>query len=156
MRGIVIVGIGIGCVAAAAPASAQGFDFGRDCAQWIEKKGYSRDYIELKVGQRQPGWPETWRGNVPAKDVMPGDVVLSRIPDKGRNTRVAYVESVRRNDDGSAALVSVSEWNTGKYIDERCFVTDHFGRLSDSKPISVDAIVKVWRPSLPLDAAVPR
>jgi hypothetical protein len=34
-------------------------EFLRDCARWITQKGYSRDYIELKVGTRQ-------RGSLPA------------------------------------------------------------------------------------------
>jgi hypothetical protein len=139
-----------------ASAQAEPFDFSRDCAKWIEQKGYSRDYIELKVGKRQPGWPETWRGNVALHDVQPGDVAMYLVPEKGKATRVAYVEEVRRNADGGAGAIIVSEWNYGKYLDERCFVSDHFGRLADSKPITVDALVKVWRPSLPLDAGSPK
>ena len=60
---------------------------------------------------------------------------------------------MRRNADGTAGAVFVTEWNRGKYIDRRCFVTDHFGRLSESPPITVGEIDKVWRPSLPLKAA---
>ena len=132
---------------------AQPVDFARDCAQWIDKKGYSADYIKLKTGKRQKGMPLNWRGNVEPKDVQPGDVVISYIREKGRNMRVAYVEEVRRNADGSAASLTVSEWNMGKYIDEPCFVTDHFGRLAESRPMPIDTIGKVWRPSLPLPAA---
>jgi hypothetical protein len=131
---------------------AQPTDFARDCAQWIDKKGYSADYIKLKTGMRQKGMPLDWRGNVEPKDVQPGDVVISYIREKGRNMRVAYVEEVRRNADGGAASLIVSEWNMGRYIDERCFVTDHFGRLSESRPMPIDTITKVWRPSLPLSA----
>ncbi len=137
------------CVAAAA-AAAQEFNFQRDCAPWIEKRGYSTDYIEQKVGKRQPGTADGWRGNVAAKDVQPGDVVLTLIREKGRSMRASYVEDVRRNADGSPGAVFVSEWNMGRYIDERCFVTDHFGMLSPPRPITIDAVVRVWRPSLPL------
>jgi hypothetical protein len=132
---------------------AQPVDFARDCAQWIDKKGYSADYIKLKTGKRQTGMPLNWRGNVEPKDVQLGDVVISYLREKGRNMRVAYVEEVRRAADGSAASLIVSEWNMGKYVDERCFVTDHFGRLSESRPMPIDTITKVWRPSLPLPAA---
>jgi hypothetical protein len=135
---------------APAPAGAQEFDFQRDCAKWIEQHGYSADYIKQKVGKRQPGPLEDWRGNVAAKDVQPGDVVLTRIRPKARGMRAAYVEEVRRNADGSAGAVIVSEWNEGKFTDERCNVTDHFGILSPQRPITIDSVAKVWRPSLPL------
>lgn len=135
---------------AATAAAAQEFNFQRDCAQWIEKHGYSTDYIKQKVGKRQPGTAENWRGNVDVKDIQPGDVVLTLIREKGRSMRASYVEDVRRNADGSPGAVFVSEWNEGRYIDERCFVTDHFGLLSPSRPITVDRIVRVWRPTLPL------
>jgi len=62
----------------------------------------------------------------------------------------AYVEEVRRNADGSASAVLVSEWNEGPFIDERCNVTDHFGRLSPQRPVALDTVVRVWRPTLPL------
>jgi|SRR5664279_894455 len=139
-----------GFVACAVAASAaEPFDFQRDCAQWIEKHGYSSDYIKLKVGKRQRGVPETWTGNVEPKDVQVGDVVISYIREKGRNSRAAYVEDVRRNFSGEAAAVFVSEWNMGPYIDERCFVTTRFGVISQNV-IGIDAVVRVWRPSLPL------
>ena len=51
---------------AAGVASAQkaDFKFERDCADWIEKHGYSTDYIKLKTGKRQRGAAAEWRGNV--------------------------------------------------------------------------------------------
>ncbi len=149
---LLFASLACGVVVGAAHAQ-QPLDFQRDCADWIARKGYSADYIEQKIGKRQPGVPRYWRGNVDAKDVQPGDVVITFIQRKGQNQRLAYVEEVRRNADGSAGAVFVSEWNQGKYTDERCFVTDHFGRLAESKPIPVDTIDKVWRPSLPLPAA---
>jgi hypothetical protein len=138
-----------GCALAGA-IRAEPFEFDRDCAKWIERKGYSIDYIEQKTGQRQPGWSENWRSNVDVSQIQPGDVAIYLVPDKGKSSRVAYVEAVRRNPDGGPATVVVSEWNLGKYIDERCMISDHFGRLSLSKPMDIDMIVKVWRPSLPL------
>lgn len=140
------------CFTTQAP-HAQPFDFQHDCAQWIEKKGYSTDYILQQTGKRQHGTASSWRGNVEAKDVQPGDVVLSYLRHKGKSMRAAFVEEVRRNADGSAASVIVTEWNEGRTIDEPCFVTDHFGMISASRPIPVDAIVRVWRTSLPLEGA---
>ena len=137
---------------AAGVASAQkaDFKFERDCADWIEKHGYSTDYIKLKTGKRQRGAAAEWRGNVEVKEVQPGDVVLSYMKDKDKAMRVAYVDEVRRNPDGSPGAVLVSEWNDGPYINEACNATDHFGRASAPRPITIDAVVRVWRPSLPL------
>ncbi len=131
-------------------APAQEFDFRRDCAKWVEKHGYSADYIKLKVGKRQAGPLDDWRGNVATPDVQPGDVVITHIRPKARGMRASYVEEVKRNADGSVGAVVVSEWNEGKFIDERCNVTDHFGMLSPQRPIPIDTIVRVWRPGLPL------
>ena len=152
MRSAVLAGLTfLASAGMAAGALAQEpFVFNRDCAKWIDQHGYSMDYIQQKTGKRQPGYAQSWRGNVEPRDVQPGDVVISHIREKGQSMRVAYVESVRRNADGSAGAVFVTEWNQGKYTDERCFVTDHFGRLSESKPLTMEAIAKVWRPSLPL------
>ena len=60
---------------------------------------------------------------------------------------------MRPNADGSPGAVVVTEWNEGRYIDEPCFVTDHFGRDSGRRSIPADTIVRVWRPSLPLSGA---
>ena len=150
MRSLAVVAALVAAASATTAARAQEFDFQRDCAKWIEQHGYSSDYIKLKVGKRQPGPIEDWRGNVAPKDVQPGDVVLTRIRPKARGMRASYVEEVRRNADGSAAAVVVSEWNEGKFTDERCNVTDHFGMLSPPRPVAIDTVVRAWRPSLPL------
>jgi hypothetical protein len=125
------------------------FEFNRDCRQWLNKRGYSVDYILLKTGKRQPGMATKWRSNVAAKEVQFGDVVTSRLRERPAASRASYVEEVRRNADGSPSDVRVSEWNMGRYTDKRCFVTDKFGILTE-KWIPVDALVVVWRPSLPL------
>jgi hypothetical protein len=144
-------------VALASSASlAADFNFERDCAQWIDQKGFSTDYIKLKTGKRQRGMADGWRGNVASRDVRAGDVAMTYIKEKGRRMRASYVEEVVRIDaNGSAGAVIVTEWNEGKYIDEPCFVTDHFGRDSGRRTIAVETIVRVWRPSLPLSAAAP-
>jgi hypothetical protein len=83
------------CSALCGVAHAQAFDFNRDCAKWIAQRGYSRDYIELKTGKIQRGWPQYWRGNVEKQDVQAGDVVMYFVPQKEKLTRVALVEEVR-------------------------------------------------------------
>jgi hypothetical protein len=145
------------CCLLSAPAWGQAnrASFDRDCSQWIEKKGFLTDYIKLKTGKRQRGMAETWRGNVEPKHVQPGDVFLTHIKDKGKRMRASYVEEVRRAADRSAGPLLVTEWNEGKYIDEPCFVTDHFGRDSGLRPVPPDTVIRVWRPSLPLSGAAP-
>ena len=138
---------------AGAAAHAQGGRIEPDCSQWVEKKGYSTDYIKLRTGKRQRGMAEGWRGNIAAKDVQAGDVVMTYIPDKGRRMRVSYVEEVRANADGSAGAAIITEWNEGRYVDEPCFVTDHFGRDSGRRSIPIDTVVRAWRPSLPMAGA---
>lgn len=74
-------------------ASAQSTAFQRDCAQWIEKHGYSADYIKLRTGKRQRGTPDGWRSNIAVKDVQAGDVVITAIKDKPPHLRVSFVEA---------------------------------------------------------------
>jgi len=143
------------CIVASS-ASAQGAG-AKDCSEWVAKKGYSVDYIQLKTGKRQRGLAETWRGNVEPKDVQPGDVVLTPIRDKGRRLHASYVEEVRRGDDGSAVAVVATDWNRlGKYVDEACLVTDHFGRDAPLRTIAIESVVRVWRPSLPVSGPPPQ
>jgi len=140
---------------ATSAATAQGAG-AKDCSEWVAKKGYSVDYIQLKTGKRQRGMADTWRGNVEPKDVQPGDVVMTPIRDKGRRVHTSYVEDVRRNADGSAVAVVVTDWNRlGKYVDEACLVTDHFGRDSPPRTIGIESVVRVWRPSLPVSGPPP-
>jgi len=141
---------------AAATATAQGAG-AKDCSEWVAKKGYSVDYIRLKTGKRQRGMADAWRGNVEAKDVQPGDVVMTPIRDKGKRLHTSYVEEVRRNDDGAVVAVVVTDWNRlgNKYVDEACLVTDHFGRDSGPRAIGIESVVRVWRPSLPVSGPPP-
>jgi hypothetical protein len=138
---------------AGAAAHAQGGRIEPDCSQWVEKKGYSTDYIKLRTGKRQRGTPDGWRSNIAVKDVKAGDVVITAIKDKPPHLRVSFVEEVRPTSDGSAGAVVVTEWNEGKYVDERCLVTDHFGLDSGRRSIPIDTVVRAWRPSLPMAGA---
>jgi hypothetical protein len=141
-------------LAVTAPVHAQGTGAAargeHDCSQWLARKGYSVDYIEQRTGKRPRGMADTWRGNVDRQEVEPGDVVLTPIRDKGRRLHASYVEEVRRNTDGSVTAVMVTEWNLGKYVDEACLATDHFGRDSGKRPVPIELVVRVWRPSLPV------
>lgn len=135
------------CLALCGGASAQ--SFAEKCKSWIEKKGYSTDYIEAKTGKRQPGLAPQWKGNVEPTEVQVGDVVFGYVENSTTAQRVALVDEVVLQD-GKPVAVIYSEWNQGKrYTDRDCFVTDSFG-LPTSGRLPVPAILRVWRPSLPL------
>jgi hypothetical protein len=72
------------------------------------------------------------------------------IRDGATAQRVAMVDEVINGGDGKAAAVVISEWNYGQRMtDQKCFVTDKFGLPGGSR-IPVPSILRVWRPSLPL------
>src|SRR5437870_6482026 len=91
-------------------AHAQSPNFIKDCQHWIDKKGYSTDYIEQKTGKRQPGLASEWRGNVSVQDVQPGEVVLIRLR-APEAMHAALVDEIRRNADGTISGIRISEWN---------------------------------------------
>jgi hypothetical protein len=130
-------------------AHAQSPAFIAECKHWIDKKGYSTDYIEQKAGKRQPGLASAWRGNVAVQEVQPGDVVLVALRRPGAQ-HAAFVEEVRKGADGAARAVRVSEWNWGRTTDERCLITETFGRLAPPRWIDLAGVAQVWRPSTPL------
>ena len=135
------------CAGASSNVNAQ--TFAEKCKGWIEKKGYSTDYIESKTGKRQPGLAPQWTGNVEPEAVQVGDVVFGYVSGDGKAQRVALVDEVEQKD-GKPVAVIYSEWNQGsRYTDRDCFITDKFG-LPTSGRLPVPAILRVWRPSLPL------
>ena len=130
-------------------ATANAQSFAEKCKSWIEKKGYSSDYIETKTGKRQPGFAAQWKGNVEPADVQVGDVVFTYVPNSTTAQRATMVDEVVTSD-GKVTAVIYSEWNQGKrFTDRDCLVTDTFG-LPTSGRLPVPAILRVWRPSLPL------
>ncbi len=131
---------------------AQSASFIRDCQKWIDQKGYSTDYIEQKLGKRQPGMASSWRGNILVENVQPGDVVLLgfRRPDGSESRHAAFVEEARWSADGAVSRLRLSEWNWGRMTDKRCLVTVTYGRLAPERWIELSAVAQVWRPSLPL------
>jgi hypothetical protein len=101
--------------------------FNAHCHDWIAKRGYSVNYIEECVGKRQPGFGRGWVGNIDRDTVRAGDVAIF-MPWHGHT---AYVEKVERGTDGKPGRIEVSDWNRpGRYLDEACIVTEHFGKLS--------------------------
>lgn len=130
---------------------AQREPFAVRCQQWIEKKGYSLDYIEQRTGKRQPGQPPSWKGNVQPDAVQVGDVVIASVQGDAAAQRVAYVEEVAAGSDGLAYAVFVTEWNQGKqYLDKDCLVTNLFGQTGSKLRVPLNTVLRVWRPSLPL------
>ena len=131
-------------LALCANASAQ--TFAEKCKSWIDKNGYSSDYIESKTGKRQPGLAPQWKSNVDPADVQVGDVLFTQVPNSTTAQRVAMVDEVETKD-GKAIAVIYSEWNQGdRFTDRDCLVTDKFG-LPTSGRLPVAAILRVWRPS---------
>jgi hypothetical protein len=129
--------------------AARAQSFAETCKSWIDKKGYSTDYIETRIGKRQPGFAPQWRGNVEPADVQVGDVVFGYVSNDMMAQRVALVDEVERKD-GKPIAVIYSEWNRGnRYIDRDCFVTDKFGLMSSGR-LPVSAILRVWRPGAAL------
>jgi hypothetical protein len=146
-RGIVVSWV-IGFLWTAA-VYAQSASFVRDCKEWIDKKGYSTDYIEHKIGKRQRGLAGSWRGNVLVREVQAGDVVLIALSTPGAQ-HVAFAEEVRRNTDGTVSAIRLSEWNWGRTTNGRCLVTENFGRLAPERWIDLGNVAQVWRPNQPL------
>jgi len=121
------------------------------CKQWIDKKGYSLDYIEQRTGKRQEGQPPTWKGNVKPEAVQVGDVVIAQVAGDVAAQRVAYVEEVSAGTDGLAYAVFVTEWNQGRQmLDRDCLVTNLFGQTGSKLRVPLNTVLRVWRPSLPL------
>lgn len=145
-------------VCAASPVTAQRLqldspEWRERCKAWIERKGYPVDHIERKTGKRQPGMAVSWKGNVAPEQVQVGDVAIrTSTLDNGRTIQVAgYVEAVEPAAAGSESFVTLSAMGVGgkQAVDAECFVTDTFGQeIQMRTPLS--AIVRVWRPSLPL------
>ena len=143
-RTLVLSCVAIG-VTTVTVAHAQSDRFQRDCANWIEQKGYSTDYVEQRTGKRQPGLANGWRGNREVQDIEPGDVVLVTL--RAANAKHAAVaEEIARDRSNRVVRVRVSEWNWGKTTDTRCLVTENFGKLARPRWIPAEEIAAVWHP----------
>lgn len=157
----VLVVLAAGVVASMVTAGAWGqgsqldsAEWRERCKQWIERKGYPVDYIELKTGKRQNGMAVSWKGNVKPEQVQMGDVVIrDTTTGKGRTIQVAgYVEAVEPGSAGSETFVTLSAMGQGgnRSVDAECYVTETFGQVSRMR-VPLSAVARVWRPSLPLE-----
>jgi hypothetical protein len=125
------------------------------CKRWIERKGYPVDYIEQKVGKRQPGFAPSWKGNVKPDEARAGDVAIIswHTRDGLSGVRAAYIEEVEPPVSGSGAFLKVSGFMQGMgraWVDQECLVGEHFGRVVHTR-VPLSEVVRVWRPDLPLE-----
>lgn len=143
LRGIASLALLTGAAAFAQDTSS----FNRKCASWIEKKGYSVDYIEQRTGIRQTGMAATWRANLEPKDAQPGDIVFQRVEAADLNSeRAQVVEQVLTNPDGSIRAFRVSEMNIGKMVEPSCHITENFGKVT-MRNVPFERILRAWRPA---------
>lgn len=118
--------------------------FAARCNTWIEKKGYSTDYIEQRVGQRPSGnQVADWVSNLEPKDAKAGDVVfISSGTERGQRAEV--VEEVLTNADGSIRAFRTSSMNIGKMVEPRCNITENFGKVVE-RTIPFGHVLRAWR-----------
>lgn len=121
------------------------------CARYYGR-GYCTDYVNSRISPHQRGDAGSWPSNMPNTAVEAGDVAIFR-----RINHVAYVDRViRRNADGQAVTVFVSEMNYSSTRDPNaprsCLVTSNFG-VRTTRTISVNDAVFMrpggYRPSTP-------
>jgi hypothetical protein len=127
-------------------ATAQGSArFMRECGQWVEKKGYSVDYLEQRTGVRPSGnMAGDMRSNLDTKDVQPGDVVFLATNDAG-GQRAEVVDEVIRGADGNIEALKTSSMNIGKMVEPGCNITENFGKVVQRR-VAFDRVQRAWRP----------
>jgi len=119
--------------------------FMRECRQWIDKKGYSVDYIEQRTGQRPAGnMANNWISNLEPKEVQAGDVVFV-YTGEGKGQRAEVVDEVLKNDDGSIRALRTSVMNVGRLIDPGCAITENFGKVVH-RTLAFERVIRAWRP----------
>lgn len=140
------LGIAIVTAGAAPDATAQGSArFMRECGQWVEKKGYSVDYLEQRTGVRPSGnMAGDMRSNLDIKDVQPGDVVFLATNDTG-GQRAEVVDEVIRGADGTIEALKTSSMNIGKMVEPACNITENFGKVVQRR-VAFDRVQRAWRP----------
>ena len=117
-------------LAAAAGAPAQDSSrWMRECAKWVEQKGYSVDYIEQRTGERPSGnLAQDWISNLEPKEAQPGDIVFM-YTGESKGQRAEVVDEVLKNADGTIRAFRTSSMNAGRMIEPRCNVTENFGKV---------------------------
>jgi len=130
--------------------AVEGAKWMRDCSQWIEKKGYSVDYIEQRVGVRpNANMARDWVHNLAPRDAGPNDVVFLRVDSTDNKAqRVEVVDEVIRAADGSITAFKTSSMNTGKMVEPYCRVTENFGKVR-RRTVAFDQVIGAWRPAKP-------
>src|SRR5687768_15019816 len=119
----------------------------RDCAEWIDKKGYSVDYVEQRTGARPAGtMARDWRPNLEPKDAAPDDVVFLRVDSAdGQGQRVEVVDEIVKAADGSIRAFKTSSMNIGKTVEPKCHITENFGKVR-KRTVAFDRVIGAWRP----------
>lgn len=121
------------------------FRFDQRCADWIAKHGYSRDYIEQKIGQRPP--PRSrWRDNIKPDELQAGDVVVLNL----WPGHVALIEEIERDAGGKPLRLTVASFNYGRgqrWIDEDCEVSGKFGVVT-RQVVTMGETSGYWRPAV--------
>lgn len=150
MRASLLAGVALAAAAAAPPdAAAQGgaARFMRDCAAWIEKKGYSVDYIEQRTGTRPSGnLAQDWVSNLDPQEAGPGDVVFVYVDSaSARAQRAEVVDAVLKDEAGRIRAFLTSSMNVGRLVEPACSVTDRFGVVTQ-RELPFERIVRAWRP----------
>ncbi|MDA8412481.1 MAG: hypothetical protein M0023_01700 [Desulfobacteraceae bacterium] len=138
---------------------------GCDCDDWMKKGGYCVDYIKSIV----PLFPIPLNTdeieelkNKDISDVAEGDVAIFSI---SNYWHVAYVEAVRRNQQGEATAIDVSEMNFGDQLTFAefknkwkssseaewrralcCGITDTYAQKSTRKNVALDTVKQIWSP----------
>jgi hypothetical protein len=136
----------VALLALATPSSAQSDrDRATQCAPWIAKKGYSRDYVERRTGHRPP--PRTrWKDNIRPDQLQVGDVVVvTTWPG-----HVAVIDEVTRDKDGKPERMRVTSFNYGAgqgWVDRNCEVSRKFG-IETTHWVLLTETTGYWRPGL--------
>ena len=130
--------------------AADGNKWMRDCSEWVDKKGYSVDYVEQRTGVRpNANMARDWMPNLDPKDAGRDDVVFLHIPAAdGRAQRVEVVDEVLRNADGTIRAFKTSSMNIGKTVEPKCHVTENFGKVR-RRTVEFERVTGAWRAAKP-------
>lgn len=141
------VAVLLGLLLAAAAVRADNAKWMRDCAEWLDKKGYSVDYIEQRTGQKPSGtMARDWRPNLDPKDAGPDDVVFLRVESAdNQGQRAEVIDEVVKAADGSVRAFRTSSMNIGKMVEPKCHITENFGKVR-KRTVAFDRVIGAWRP----------
>ena len=130
--------------------AADGNKWMRDCSEWVEKKGYSVDYVEQRTGVRpNANMARDWVPNLDPKDATRDDVVFLRVEAAdGRAQRVEVVDEVIRADDGTIRAFKTSSMNIGKMVEPKCHITENFGKVR-RRTVNFEQVIGAWRSTKP-------